>query len=141
MSGCTAIGCTDGRIGFGTDRWLTAIGLFTYRQRQRQFRQQWHTQLRGYTRPATFTEQVTDMTTFRALMHTHIFDDTQNWNIDFGKHFDTFGGVEQGDVLRGGHNNRTGNWHFPAGGRLFTELHRLAWPSCARAISDTSVSS
>ena len=47
-----------------------------------------------------------------AYVHAHVFDDTQNRNTDFLEHLQTLARIQQGDVLRCGHNHGTRDRYF-----------------------------
>ena len=58
------------------------------------------------------------MSALRTHMHRHVLHHTQNGHAHFFKHFDALSSVQEGNVLRRGHNDRARERHTLAQGQL-----------------------
>ena len=58
---------------------------------------------------STVAEYMFSVATLAADMHSHVFDNTQNRNIDLAEHFNALLCIQQCDILRCCHNDGAGN--------------------------------
>ena len=80
--------------------------------RQRQARQQRGREFCAMRSPPPLPNTGLSTPAIRAAEAAHVLDHAQHGDVHLGEHLDAFAGVEQGNVLRGGHDHRAGYRHL-----------------------------
>ena len=88
---------------------LAGVALLADGDVQRQRAEQRHAVLRRHPFATALPEQVLHVAALGAGMDGHVLDDAQHRHLDFLEHLQRFLGIQRGDVLRRGDDDRPGH--------------------------------
>src|SRR3569832_510752 len=93
-------------LGLGCHCRRAAVGLLAYLYIKRQGAEKNYAVLLGHALAAALAEDVFGMAALAANVDAHVLDDAEHRHLYLFEHLETLAGVQQGDVLRRGDDDR-----------------------------------